>query len=342
MKEIVVTPREAGQRLDKLLGKYLKEAPKSFLYKMLRKKNITLNGKKADGSEKLQEQDCIRLFFSQETLEKFTGIPEKKAVPEKKKSVSYPAKKLDIIYEDAHILLINKPAGMLSQKAEPKDVSLVEYLIGYLLRKGELTAEDLQTFHPSVCNRLDRNTSGIVAAGKTVAGLQGLSTLFHDRTMHKYYRCLVKGEVREACYLEGYLKKEEKTNQVSIQSSPFPGASLIRTEYTPIVSNGKFTLLEVNLITGRSHQIRAHLASVGHPLVGDTKYGDRTLNEYFQKKYGLKYQLLHAYRLEMPQLCGALELVSEKRFIAELPDHFRVVLEGEGLMEKRKVAVRQE
>lgn len=341
MKEIIVTPREAGQRLDKLLGKYLKEAPKSFLYKMLRKKNITLNGKRAEGSEKLREQDVIRLFFADDTLEKFTGVMnsagngdgvEKKALHiENGQIPDYPYKKLDVVYEDEHILLINKPAGMLSQKAKPQDISLVEYVIGYLLRKGELTREDLLRFHPSVCNRLDRNTSGIVAAGKTIAGLQGLSTLFHDRTMHKYYRCLVKGEITKSCYLEGYLKKDEKTNQVSISGEASKDAQLIKTEYTPVKSTKNLTLLEVKLITGRSHQIRAHLASIGHPLVGDTKYGDMKLNEHFRKKYGLKYQLLHSYRLEMPELTGALQKVSGKEFVAELPAHFRVVLEGEHL-----------
>lgn len=345
MKEIIITSREAGQRLDKLLGKYLKEAPKSFLYKMLRKKNITLNGKKADGSEKLQEQDVIKLFFSEETLVKFTGASQAGCStggmeepgtgsnpPVKHAGQSagrYPYRKLKVVYEDEHILLINKPAGMLSQKATPRDVSLVEYLIGYLQRKGELTEEDLQRFHPSVCNRLDRNTSGIVAAGKTMAGLQQLSALFHDRTMHKYYRCLVRGELKDPCYLEGYLKKDEITNQVQIFSYPEEGAQLIKTQYTPLASKNDLTLLEVKLITGRSHQIRAHLASIGHPLVGDTKYGDRKLNEYFRQKYGLKYQLLHSYRMELPELTGALAGISGKKFTAQLPGYFRDILQGE-------------
>ena len=345
MKEIIITSREAGQRLDKLLGKYLKEAPKSFLYKMLRKKNITLNGKKADGSEKLQEQDVIKLFFSEETLEKFTGVSQTGCSaggmeepgtgsnpPIKNAGQSagrYPYRKLKVIYEDDHILLINKPAGMLSQKAVPQDVSLVEYLIGYLQRKGELTEEDLQRFHPSVCNRLDRNTSGIVAAGKTMAGLQQLSALFHDRTMHKYYRCLVQGEIKDPCYLEGYLKKNETTNQVQIFPHPEEGAQLIKTQYTPLAFKNDLTLLEVKLITGRSHQIRAHLASSGHPLVGDTKYGNRKLNEYFRQKYGLKYQLLHSYRMELPELTGALAGISGKKFTAQLPGYFRDILQGE-------------
>ncbi|MDD3794821.1 MAG: RluA family pseudouridine synthase [Lachnospiraceae bacterium] len=328
MKEIIVSSNEAGQRLDKLLAKYLKEAPKSFLYKMLRKKNITLNEKKADGSEKLQEKDQIRIFLSDETYEKFKGadvIPDQAAVKaERDQSVS-----LNIIYEDQNILLINKPAGMLSQKATPKDVSLVEYLIAYLLRTGTVTPKQLQTFRPSVCNRLDRNTSGMVAAGKTLAGLQELSELFRNRTMHKYYRCLVNGQITDSRYLEGYLVKNERTNQVTVSAVEKPGASLIRTEYHPIQTGKDLTLLEVKLITGKSHQIRAHLASIGHPIIGDTKYGNPGLNEQFRKKYRLACQLLHSYRLEMPVLTGALSNVSEKVFVAELPAEFQKILEGE-------------
>ena len=159
MKELEVKAQESGQRFDKYLSRYLKEAPKSFLYKMLRKKNITLNGKKASGNEKLEVNDKVQLFFSDETLEKFMG--EEKEV--KKGS-------LEILYEDENVIFINKPAGMLSQKAKKEDVSLNEYLAGYLLDSGAMTKEDFRTFHPAVCNRLDRNTSGIVAAGKTMAG----------------------------------------------------------------------------------------------------------------------------------------------------------------------------
>ena len=155
MKQICVQEREADQRLDKLLFRYLKEAPKSFVYKMLRKKNITLNGKKADGSERVQAGDMIRMFLSDETYEKFSG---KQGAGE----ISYPTACLDIIYEDEHILLINKPAGMLTQKAEPGDVSLNEYMLGYLQQSGQWDEETSAGVRPSVCNRLDRNTSGIV------------------------------------------------------------------------------------------------------------------------------------------------------------------------------------
>ena len=183
MKQFTVTQAEAGQRLDKFLGKYLNKAPKSFLYKMMRKKNITLNGKKAAGSEKLVSGDEIKLFFSDETIEKFSELQLPKAQG-----------KLSVIYEDEHILLVNKPEGILSQKAEADDISMVEEAQRYLLNNGAVTEESLRTFRPSVVNRLDRNTSGILAVGKDLAGAQELSRLFKERSLHKYYYCLVKGE----------------------------------------------------------------------------------------------------------------------------------------------------
>ena len=167
MKLLTVTEREAGQRLDKMLAKYLNLAGKGFIYKMIRKKNITLNGRRCDGSEKLEEGDQIRLFLSDETIGRFSSVPVQ---PVKKTS-------LDVIYEDENILLINKPCGMLSQKAAESDVSLVEYITAYLLETGAMTEEDLKTFRPSVCNRLDRNTSGIVIAGKTLGGLQAMGAV---------------------------------------------------------------------------------------------------------------------------------------------------------------------
>ena len=183
MQSIEVNRNEAGQRLDKLLGKYLNLASKSFLYKMIRKKNITLNGRKCDGSSRLEEGDQIQLFLSDETIERFS----------RQKVPRVTQKKLDIIYENTHILLVNKPAGMLSQKAKDTDESLVEYVIDYLLHSGQLTEKELRSFRPSVCNRLDRNTSGLVAAGKSLAGLQLLSAVFQKRSLHKYYLCVVKG-----------------------------------------------------------------------------------------------------------------------------------------------------
>ena len=325
MKEFQIRDNEAGQRFDKYLSKLLRNAPKSFFYKMLRKKNITLNGKKATGNEKLEAGDTIKLFLSDETFDKFS----------EQKQAARAVTALEVIYEDRDILLINKPAGMLSQPDDSGEPSMVEYLTGYLLEKGELTEEDLRTFRPSVCNRLDRNTSGLVAAGKSLTGLQELSSLFHDRSLHKFYRCLVNGVIKNEKYIKGYLHKDEKCNKVTVQETETSGALPIETRYRPLGGNGTVTLLEVELITGRTHQIRAHLAGTGHPLIGDYKYGRRTLNDEYCRKYGLKSQLLHAYRLEIPEIEGRLSYLSGKEFTAPLPYLFQKILKEEHVEENK-------
>ena len=318
MQEIIVSANEAGQRFDKLLAKYLNEAPKSFIYKMLRKKNIVLNGKKATGNEKLEIGDSVKLFLSDETIEKFS-----KMIIVKTKA------KLDIVYEDENVLLINKPVGMLSQKAEAKDESLVEHIISYMMESGQLTEADLRKFKPSICNRLDRNTSGLIVAGKSLSGLQVMGEMFKERSLKKYYRCLVKGRVDEKQYIKGFLKKDETTNKVMITKNEVSDSLPIETEYVPIWSNDSCTLLEVHLITGRTHQIRAHLASQNHPVIGDYKYGNRKTNDLYKEKYKLQSQLLHAYRLEMPKLDNELKNLSEKKFIAPLPKLFEKIAEAE-------------
>ena len=292
MRVIVVSKQEAGQRLDKFLGKLLKEAPASFYYKMLRKKNIVLNGKKATGNEKLTAGDSIKLFLSDETFEKFAGKRQTNDL-----AASVPNIALEIVYEDHDVLAINKPAGMLSQKAKKEDISANEYILQYLLESGTITRESLHTFKPSVCNRLDRNTSGILVAGKTLNGLQQMSKAFRERSMEKYYLAIVAGHISKPRRIEGFLKKDGVNNQVTILSEPSNDAKPIITEYRPLKLVGQVTLLEVHLITGRSHQIRAHLASIGHPVIGDTKYGNPRLNREFLKNAGVTHQLLHAYRL---------------------------------------------
>ena len=308
MKEIRIGENESGQRLDKFLLKYMNRAPKSFLYKMMRKKNITLNGKKAQGNEQLKKGDTVKLFLSEETIGKFS---------EKQDYAGKAEAELDILYEDKHTIFINKPVGMLSQKAGQKDVSLVEHLIAYLLTTGQIRPDELASFRPSVCNRLDRNTSGIVAAGKTLAALQELSRMFRERTIRKYYLCLVAGTVTEKRRISGWLSKDEKTNKVAVRSAPDGESVPIETEYRPIRSRDETTLLEVHLITGKTHQIRAHLAFLGAPVLGDIKYGNRKWNE----KAGLKTQALCAVQLTFGQIPeeSSLHYLSGKQIRLEQP-----------------------
>ena len=316
MRQLTVHKNDENQRLDKYLKKYLKEAPGSFIYKMLRKKNIVLNGKKADGTEKLSAGDEIKLFFAEETLEKFTG--EVSAAPK----MSFPEKKLDILFEDENLLILNKPAGELSQKAEAKDVSMNEYALGYLQRTGAITEESLKVFKPSVCNRLDRNTSGILIVAKTYQAAREFGEALQKRTVRKFYNCVVKGVVKRGEKIDGYLLKDEKTNKVQIFKEAREGAVEIHTAYEPLKVKNNLTLLEVHLITGRTHQIRAHLSSIGHSILGDPKYGDKKLSD----KYKVKYQLLHACRLELDGFAGDFAKYNGMTITAKPPKIFDKVM----------------
>lgn len=334
MKEIIISNKNANQRLDKYLCKYLSNAPISFIYKMLRKKNITLNGKKSDGKDLLKKDDVIKIFFSEETLEKFTK--GERSGKDNKISSYYNKiyKDLKVIYEDEDYIFIDKPVGLLTQKAKNDDVSLNELLIAYLIKNGNLKIEDLDTFKPSVCNRLDRNTSGIVACGKTIKGLQELSKGFKDRTFDKYYITVVSGVLTKSETISAKLTKDNKLNKATVNNvnskatdNYDANTEYIKTKYTPIANNGELTLLKVKLITGKTHQIRAHLASINHPLIGDYKYGDNKLNDYFKKKYQLSSQLLTAYELN----CNLNN--NDYTIKSEIPKLFLSILKGEGLWE---------
>ncbi len=331
MQLLTIGKNQAGQRLDKYLKKALPNAGSGFLYKMLRKKNITLNGKKAEGKEILAEGDEVKCFFSEETFATLSGAGTAEDTSAYRKA--YRAlKDVCVIYEDEDILLLNKPAGVLTQKAKPEDLSLNEWLIGRLLSTKAIREADLATFHPSVCNRLDRNTSGIVLCGKTLAGSQALSRVIKDRSVKKYYQTVCKGKILQESTLEGYLYKDESTNTVQVyaeQPERMEEASYIRTIYTPGAVAGEYTLLTVELVTGKTHQIRAHLASIGHPLIGDTKYGDPKLNRKMQAEYSLHHQLLHAGKVCFPEgEEGALAKVSGQTFTAPLPHKFAMILQA--------------
>lgn len=347
MQIITVGKNEEGQRLDRILIRLLPNAGKGLLFKMLRKKNIILNGKKAEGSERLNLGDEIKMFFSDESYAKLSGR-EKAGISGSDENVlslqnnetkvnthtdKSRGEKLAlqlsnmIVYEDDDVVILDKPKGVLSQKAENTDISLNEMLIAYMTDKGELSKEQMATFKPSMCNRLDRNTSGLICGGKTLKGLRGLSELFRSRDLDKYYLCIVKGKIEKSQRIEGYLIKDVASNKVFVKPNPGSDAkntkdketkdkdtqeSKIVTEYKPLSYREGCTLLEVKLITGKSHQIRAHLASIGHPLAGDVKYGDEMFNRSVRDRFKIKSQVLRAYRMVFPKDCGELKLLSGK------------------------------
>lgn len=304
MKEIKITQENENQRLDKFLLKILKETTSSFVYKMLRKKNITLNDKKASGNEKLLKGDVVKIFFSDETYDKLTGSA---STSDDFTQLSELKGKIDIIYEDDNMIIINKPTGLLSQKAESNDISVNELAISYMINSGSLSKDSYQQFHPSVVNRLDRNTSGIIVFAKTLASAQRLSAIFKDRSCKKMYRAIVKGKIDSDIKLHSYLTKDEVTNKVTVHDNYVEGSKEIKTNIHPLqYLDNDCTYIEIHLITGKTHQIRAHLSSIGHPIAGDNKYGG--------KMAGIRNQLLHAYSLT----------IDNEEYIAPLPKEFNI------------------
>lgn len=299
MKEFIIQKNEENQRFDKYLKKLLPNATTSFLYKMMRKKNIVINKKKVEGNEKLKAGDVVSIFLSDETFEKFhVNLEELKKEYDLLKSLTL--KGLKIIYEDDEMIVVDKPYNMLSQKASDKDLSANEYLLGYMINKGSLSFEEYQTFRPSVVNRLDRNTTGLLLFGKTLNALQQIGEGIRERSIEKYYRAVVAGELKEELELKGYLLKDEKTNKVSYHKEQVEGSDYIETGVKPIQSKNGLTLVEIHLVTGKTHQIRLHLSTIGHPILGDMKYGNEKINKKYYESHKVNHQLLHAYRLEFP------------------------------------------
>lgn len=288
MKQITVTNDMASQRLDKYLQRLLPSCPKSLIYKQLRKKNITLNSSKATGNEIIKAGDVISVFFSDETYEKFAaGEAVNTSVFEKAFNT---LKGIEVVYEDDRIVVFSKPANVLSQSADNKNLSVNEYLVGYLLSKGSVTASSLQNFRPSVCNRLDRNTSGLILCSKTFEGSRYLSDKIKEKDLEKYYLALVAGKFSGPSEDIKYVIKDESENMLKFVPEDAPGAMMIKTGFEPVKCSDEISLVKVRLYTGKSHQIRAHLSKLGFPIIGDRKYGN-------EKSASMaKRQMLHSYR----------------------------------------------
>ena len=293
---ITVTKNDAGQRLDKFLTKTYRNLPMSLLYKAIRKKDVRLNSKRCEAAVRLNEGDQIYLFLPDDALEIAPPTYE----------FMHASKQLDIVYEDEHVLLLNKKAGLL---VHPDNHEFADTLIfrvqRYLYEKGEYNPADEQSFAPALVNRIDRNTSGIVIAAKTAVALRVLNLKLKEREIEKYYLCIVHGKMPKAeDTLEAYLEKNESQNRVYISDTQKQGARTIRTRYKVLEEKNGLSLLEIHLLTGRTHQIRAHLASIGHPLLGDGKYGTNALN----KGTGFNKQALCSYRLQFAFTSDAEEL----------------------------------
>lgn len=285
MRELIIGKNDAGQRLDKFITKTL-DLPMSLLYKSIRLKKIKVNRKRAENNTILNEGDTIQCFLAEEFF-------EKKADTHSFASINV---KLDIVYEDENIMLLNKRPGVSVHEDEDGSTNtLITHIQAYLYQKGEYRPEDEQSFSPALCNRIDRNTGGIVIAAKNAEALRVMNEKIKKREMDKFYLAAVHGNPKpEAATIKGWLIKDDKKNIVRVyDKNPPRGAKEIITKYKVVAKNGDSSLLEVELLTGRTHQIRAHMAFIGHPLIGDGKYG---VNKSDRSK-GYKYQALYSYRL---------------------------------------------
>ena len=312
MKEVNITGKEENQRLDKFLLKYFNNAPKSFVYKMLRKKRIKFNGKKAEGNEIIKNGDKLQMYIAPETMDSLMS----------EKEIVKAERHFGIVYEDYNILVVSKPAGLLSHPESSADKNtLIDQILYYLYEKGEYDMSKESSFTPAICNRLDRNTGGIVIAGKNLAAVQAVNKAIAQRKIKKYYITMVRGEFTQEKELFGYHVKDELTNTVKVLKKEAPGAKKIFTKVKPIAVKDNFSLLEIDLITGKSHQIRAHLKSMGYPVIGDRKYGEMRVNTRFKDKYGLNNQFLFAYKIAWHENEGVMAYLNGKEFTAVLPDY---------------------
>lgn len=306
LESIKITSNEANQRLDRFLRKYLKDETLSEIYKMVRKKAVRVNGAKVRENYRLSEGDVVEIYGGHER-----GISD---------SIKVSDKDFSNVYEDENILIVSKPPKLiLHPDAAHKENTLVDQVLYYLYKSGQYDPEKEMTFTPAAVNRLDLNTGGIVMFAKNYKSLQDLSTMVRERYVGKHYICVVKGSLSGSGEIRGYLAKDHKTNIVKIYDTPSENAREIHTRYNAIKSLNGYSLLEIDLITGRSHQIRAHLSSIGHPILGDMKYGDEKENKYFKKAFGLENQLLYAYKVTFNKTTDSFKYLEGMSFKSDLP-----------------------
>lgn len=309
--KIEIGPNEAGQRVDKFIRKWLKDVPLSAIYKSFRVGDIKINGKKTKEKYALMEGDIVevRELTSEVKKEKFKRIDNH----------------LKITYEDENMLLVEKWPGVLvhsdSKNGEP---TLTDYVLSYLFDKGDYTPENEVTFTPAACNRLDRNTSGIVIFGKNFESLRTLNEMIRERFINKYYYALVKGRIKDGVY-DAYILKNEDSNISRVYDEKRPDTKLISMEVKSVESCGIFSLIEIDLLTGRSHQLRAHLSHLGNPILGDSKYGDKKVNSHFYNKYGLNFQFLYAYKVNFKNCPEKLAYMENKTIAESLPPLFKKI-----------------
>ncbi len=304
MRTLIINRNDAGQRLDKFLSKAVKAMPKSLMYKGIRTKKIKVNRKRAEIGYILEEGDTVELFISEEFFsDNASDSAFMKLTP-----------KLDIVYEDENIMLLDKRPGLIVHSDDEEDVNtLISHVKAYLYRKGEYKPEDEQSFAPALCNRIDRNTGGIVIAAKNSEALRIMNEKIRNDELSKFYLAAVHGHMpKRADTLHGYLRKDQVNNIVDISTVKKPGYKEIVTKYRVLDEKNGLSLIEVELVTGRTHQIRAHFSSIGHPLLGDGKYGVNRDD----KKLGYKFQALYAFRLEFHFRTdsGALSYLNGKSF----------------------------